>query len=242
MLKNLGLNNNEVKIYLTCLSLGRTLASTIAKKCNINRSSVYTIAEKMINKGFITAYDRNNTRYYEAINTDQLLTKFQIRAREANSDLVFMENAISALKNIERGEKNFKVTFYEGEELLKTYEREILELKETVYSIENSRNIYEFFPDILNEFRSKRIKNGVLNKVICPRSNEYNFNSKKEIREVRYIKDKYHFDGIVLICKDIIGIYYITKDEPKVISIKSSQIANYFKVLFQILWDHLPDN
>ncbi|HMR00956.1 MAG TPA: helix-turn-helix domain-containing protein, partial [Candidatus Gracilibacteria bacterium] len=47
-LKEVGLSANEANVYLTLLTLGPNPVSTVAKKANLNRSSCYTILDRLM--------------------------------------------------------------------------------------------------------------------------------------------------------------------------------------------------
>ena len=53
-LKLLGLNNSEVKVYLTLLELNQALASEIAKKSGIPRASIYDVLRRLEDEGLVS--------------------------------------------------------------------------------------------------------------------------------------------------------------------------------------------
>src|SRR3989338_3964083 len=62
-LKQLGLNDNEIEVYLTVLRNGKILASKVAGITKINRTTVYSIAKKLITMRLI-AEDLGGKRNY----------------------------------------------------------------------------------------------------------------------------------------------------------------------------------
>ena len=51
-LQKIGLNPNEIKIYLVLLRLGQGLAGEISKESQINRTTTYDSIERLIEKGW----------------------------------------------------------------------------------------------------------------------------------------------------------------------------------------------
>ncbi len=67
-LKELGLTDNEVKIYLALLRFGSLSPSEIAEKTGFSRSYVYDALERLLSKGMISLSLRNNKKCFSAVN------------------------------------------------------------------------------------------------------------------------------------------------------------------------------
>ena len=50
-LKNIGFNNLEADIYLELIKIGPQVASVLAKRLGLNRSSIYAILRSLVMKG-----------------------------------------------------------------------------------------------------------------------------------------------------------------------------------------------
>ncbi len=72
ILKGLGFQDNEVKVYIANLELGMTQVSNIARFSGIKRTTLYGILEKMEEKKILKKHVKNGVTYYEAINPDDL--------------------------------------------------------------------------------------------------------------------------------------------------------------------------
>ena len=53
-LKEIGLSENQAKVYLACLQLGQDSVLNIAKSAELKRPSVYLLLEELENKGLIS--------------------------------------------------------------------------------------------------------------------------------------------------------------------------------------------
>src|SRR3989344_3270554 len=72
-LKELGLADEEVKVYLGMLKIGSNLASKISEETRINRSHVYQLLERLIAKGFVSYAIKENRKYFSAVNPEKLI-------------------------------------------------------------------------------------------------------------------------------------------------------------------------
>ena len=60
ILKQLGLIDNEIKVYLLLLRRGPSLASDVAEETNLHRTHAYDILKSLIEKS-IVSLDKNRT-------------------------------------------------------------------------------------------------------------------------------------------------------------------------------------
>ena len=73
ILKQIGLTDHEITIYLTALELGESLASKISEKIRMNRTHVYDILEGLISKGLVSYVIKSNKRYFSATDPHRLV-------------------------------------------------------------------------------------------------------------------------------------------------------------------------
>jgi sugar-specific transcriptional regulator TrmB len=62
--RNLGLTENEVKIYSALLKLGESTSGQIVKESDLRTGRLYNILESLKNKGFISEITKNNIKYF----------------------------------------------------------------------------------------------------------------------------------------------------------------------------------
>src|SRR3989344_7228727 len=72
-LRELGLANEEIEVYLAMLKLGSNLASKISEETKINRSHVYQLLERLITKGFVSYVIKENRKYFSAVNPEKIV-------------------------------------------------------------------------------------------------------------------------------------------------------------------------
>ena len=72
-LRELGFSEKEATVYLTLLGVGAAVASDIAKRAGLKRSTAYVILESLAEKGLVSAVDRRGVRLYHAAPAEQLV-------------------------------------------------------------------------------------------------------------------------------------------------------------------------
>lgn len=114
-LQDLGLNDKESAVYLALLSVDNDSVIDLAKKTNINRTTIYPILESLMNKGLVTESKLDKKVRFSAEAPERLAT-FVERQKvlfEEKSERV--KDLIPRLKTVQResGEKPI-VKVYEG--------------------------------------------------------------------------------------------------------------------------------
>lgn len=72
-LRDFGLTENEVMIYLALLKLGSSNPSKLAEKTGFSRPYVYDVLERLLEKQMVSTVLRKNKKYYTAIDPKQLV-------------------------------------------------------------------------------------------------------------------------------------------------------------------------
>ena len=71
-LKRIGLTSGEIKIYTALLELGETTRTQLAKKSGISPSKIYDVANRLLEKGIISAVKKNKVIHFSAANPERL--------------------------------------------------------------------------------------------------------------------------------------------------------------------------
>ena len=66
ILKDLGLKDKDIVIYLTLLQLGPSPVRVLALKANINRGTTYDILRSLVEQGLVSYYDKQSHQYFAA--------------------------------------------------------------------------------------------------------------------------------------------------------------------------------
>src|SRR3989344_8486717 len=112
-LKELGLTNNEIKIYLALLQHGVLNPTKLAEITGLHRSYIYDTLERLLEQGIINTILINNKKHYQAVNPKVLREQFELKLKQIDAILPQLSSIFSGTKeetNVElhRGKRVYK--------------------------------------------------------------------------------------------------------------------------------------
>lgn len=248
ILKEFGLNDVEIKIYLAALEYGPAPASALAQRAQINRVTAYEALKRLSNQGLvkIRAKKGNSVKYFTAEDFEILKEKINEK-RTAMNELAAkvdaMEPEFRSLYN--RNEEKPEVIFYEGKEGIKNVLLDTINQRpdESLGFVSADFLELGFNKKFLEEYWRKRTSLKIPARGIMPKtktalalfSDERNRN---EIRKVKFIPEEYYkFKDEIEIYGDNIGVISLEPGNEHGIVIRSKSIAESFRALFDFVWD-----
>lgn len=130
LLKNLGLSESEIILYLSILSKGALSASELVKATHGKRPTVYYALRQLLERGLVRQVAAQGAQRYQAEPPEKILTLLNLRQEELKS---LCEEARESLPlfavNTLPSEGVPVVTFYEGERAMKQVVMETLHAK-----------------------------------------------------------------------------------------------------------------
>ena len=94
ILNDIGLTENEVKIYLTLLKAGAVTAYELSQKSGIYRVHVYDKLEQLINKGLVTYVYEGSKKYFKAASPEKLKQYLEDKEKELNIQKEQIDNIL----------------------------------------------------------------------------------------------------------------------------------------------------
>src|SRR3989338_2226824 len=113
-LREVGLTENESKIYVSLLELRPVHAGLIARHSGLHRRVVYDTLDRLVKKGLIGYIIRNNVRLFQAFNPERVMEI--IKEKEEVISHILPRMMTMYQKTREKEETNF----YRGKRGLKT--------------------------------------------------------------------------------------------------------------------------
>ncbi len=223
-LKDSGLTDNEVKVYLALVNNGANLAGRISRLTGLHRRTVYDITEMLIQKGLIGYMLKNNRRIFSATNPNKLLENLQ------EKEALLLPIVHELKQKLDEKKEKEETLFYKGKQALKNIFEDQLNSKEILILGANSQayNTLQFY---FKWYDQKRKKNKIKTRIIT--------HDKKikriPLAEIRYIEEKYANPLAINIYKDKVAIILWAK-EPIAILIKNKDIADSYKLYFELMW------
>lgn len=233
LLKELGFNEKEAKIYISLLKLGEATLKNIADNSLIPRTSLYTPVKTLIKKGVIEFYKRGGRNYYVAVTPEKLLHLEQAKIK------LLEENILTLKEKTGAGVSAPKIKFFEGKDGIKLLLDEILNEKRSFRAMTSIEDMNKIAQDYFENFIEKRIQQNLHVDLLTNQSREAQLlknTDAQEQRETRFVPAKYNFNTANYIFGNKVAMISL-KQEPVVgILIEDKSIAQTQKMFFDLIW------
>ena len=242
-LQNYGLSEKESKVYLTILELWTSIASTIARRAELNRVTVYTLLEDLKREGIVNETTKEGIKYYSVISPDILSSQLEQKYES------FKDKVPELLALAEKFSNKPKTQFFEWLEGMKKMYAELLTSKEDpIRSFLWSHEAHPILREYLNQhFVPQRVKHKIKAKVICCDSDDNKSYSKinnRNLVDVRFIKNNlFHLScGIDIYAKNKVSIVLFSKDEMSGVIVTSERFYDTMVSIFDFIWEASKSN
>lgn len=228
LLQNLGLEEKEAKVYLALLQLDEATATIISEKTNLDRTLIYQLANKLIEKGLVSYIIKNNVRYFSAANPKKLLQDLKEKEEEVRKAMPELIN-LTKIK-----EEETKVEIYRGKEGLKTILKDILRTGENYLVFGEEGKFQEILPIFSHQFL-KQIVRGKIHEHVLVREDFKGKVLKTKNSKFKYLSNDYLFPVMTVVYSDKV-VNFIWKIPYYAILTKNKDVADSFRSQFNVLW------
>jgi sugar-specific transcriptional regulator TrmB len=237
ILKNVGLTSNEASVYMSLLKTGSSLASNIAKKCNLHRTHVYDCIEKLIKKGLVSFVIRENRKYFQATDPERLLEFLEQKKEDVRGILpelkqIKEERAEEVEAEIFKGKEGWKTVM---EDMIKCKGKEILMLGG---SGKGFKVAPYFMPNLNLRIKKAKIKFRSIYRDTGD-ARKAAEGEKKLNREPRILPKDMKNVMQIFVYGETVAMIPMTPDvekEPVTFVIKNKETAQGFKEYFEWMW------
>ena len=158
VLKDVGLTETEIKIYIALLSLGATSAGKIVEETGVYRKNLYDALNKLIEKGLVTYVIENKIKFFQAKSPDNLITYLDEQKSKVDEKKQEIEKLIPELKSkFTSPTPEIVAEIYRGIEGIKTILKECLNHKEVLF-IGATGDVQDRLPYFWPQYNKKREK------------------------------------------------------------------------------------
>jgi len=247
-LKEIGLNDKEIKVYLTLLRNGRSTPSLLSKMTKINRATIYNIAKGLLTKGIIAEDLGGKTLYFTPLPPTSLNQIIEKPKRELAEKEDLVKKAIAELGLI-TAEKEYpvpKIQFVEEDKLedflyenTQKWNKELLRVDGIWWGFQDHSLVEHYEKWILwfwkqKEYQSDRVKTRLLSNVS---SIEERMGKKlpRSKRDIRFLGGM-NFTSSVWVTGDYL-IMIVTQKHPfYLVEIHDAVLAHNMREVFKKLW------
>lgn len=244
-LKNLGLSENEAKVYMAMLELGPATVLEISAKAGVNRPTTYVQIESLKKMGLVSTQIKGKKQIFIAESPEQLEFLIDRQKNELEQKKEELQKFLPELTNLFNiSDSKPQVRFFEGKEGLIKMHSELLKSKtDEVVSFASTDGLLKLFPNYPQTLSSKRIQKGIRSRIIYSNSGGPVLKSHDEsmLREAKYVSpDRFPFKSDIAIYGDNISVSAL---EGKVVGvlITHKELAESFRALFNLLWSVLGE-
>lgn len=245
-LSNIGLNHYASKIYLYLLAHGEQAASKVATATQIPRSTTRGILDQLCQKGIVSKLYKQNTQYYRCKEPAALKALLQGQIADINKSLSQLEDLTPTLQGLYENRKVLpKVQYFEGtEQVIEAFNKSLFADIDEILIFTS----YQFLQNPLirqndDEFFIKtRIEKGIKARVLVGKNEESSKMIKQapaELRERRFIPEKYVLPGNIHIYGNSVMQYTASNDEYIAVLTESQMMADTMRALFEFMWENV---
>lgn len=228
VLEEIGIEKKEAKVYISLLKVHEATATRIAKETNLDRTLIYQLTNKLVEKGLVSYVTKNNIRYFIPSGPEKIL--YNIKDKERKIREILPE--LTRLTKIKGHETKAEV--YRGKEGFRTILKDILATKKDFIVFGEEGRFKEVIPTDVDIFLKQLevchikekvlLKEGVKIVVHKPKNSEFRFLPKEYLTRTTTIV----YGDKVVNC---------IWDEPYyAIVITNKDIANSYRGYFEVLW------
>ncbi len=241
-LENLGLRNQEAKVYIALLRNGPSSVFKAAKHAAIPRSTAYEALAALEERQLVGSLRRNRVIYYEALSPVNLIEEMETKLSLARMIVPLLE----AQQRAGGARNSNDVRFFHGRRgvrgaFVEFYERVAKEGLRNIQTISDP-DFEKELPGLLKEVIGEKVRRNIHSSLITSgsaRRKRFKFYQDDEFRTVRYFPDRITFR-----CTMIVGgssTLFVPHGTllPLAIVIESEQIGDMFRQFFQFFWEML---
>lgn len=235
ILKDIGLTETEIKIYLALLTLGATSAGRIVWETGVYRKNTYDSLNKLIEKGLVTYVVENKIKIFQPKDPDNLITYLDEKKAQIDEKKKEVHESIPELKaKFNSLNPEIESEIYRGTEGIKTILKECLNYKEVLF-IGATGDVENRLPYFWPHYNKQR------EKLMC----RWKLLLVHEAKNKQITKSKYYDYKILpkmLSGLNVIYIYgeYVANvlwlEKPIAFVIKHRTLSNNYRKYFNFLW------
>ena|SRR3989338_34972 len=230
-LKEFGLTDNEIKIYIALLRLGTASPTQISEKTGLHRAYIYDALERLLEKDIVSFVFENNRKRFQPSDPRKILDLAE--AKKSAVEKIVPE--LQRIMTLEKGNTNVEI--HRGKGVLKTALSDVLlscKRGDVLQAIGIDDELYQQINKVhLSRYLKQAQRKGIREQIITPRGSRPH--PETRITEYRYLDKKFMTSTATWIYADKVLI--LTLGMPFIaIIIKNREIADTYRRQFELLW------
>lgn len=240
LLRDVGIDDKEARVYLAILELGNATVIDISNRSSIKRTTIYFILEKLKSIGMVHEANIDTKTFYTAERPENIIRQYKEKVDQLSSSL----NLFQALgrKGIDRSQ----IHFFDSEEGFKMVWRTLFRSGEKEYLIiTDPREMLHFVRKnyITGKIIKEKLELGIKSRQLVAASEyakEIVVKDKDENRVSKTLPREYPLHYTTIIFGDTVALISPLL-ENIIMLCKSRAFAGSQRSLFNIVWDSIPE-
>mgnify|MGYP001616513704 FL=1 len=238
ILEQLGLHGKKADVYLAALELGSSSVLDIARKAGIKRTTGYDVLLDLKEKGYIYETVKGKKRLFIAEDPE----KIQKMLREKES---FFSEILPHLKSIYNvsGVKP-KIRFYEGKAGLREVYSDILKYSGEILAFGSEHVVSALGKDWTESYIKSRVQKNIRMRIIASGTEltkNFTDQDQTQLRTSKLVDPKKYPFSIEINIYGFQKVALMSAKEETGIIIEGKEIYSTLKLIFDLLWDTLPE-
>lgn len=241
VLTQIGLTESEIKVYFALLELESSTVGPIIEKAKVPDSKIYTILEKLKDKGLISFVIKNNVKHFQASDPKNLINILNDKQEEIlKQKKEFEENIIPQIELRRKfTEEKQEAIVYESFEGIKSAFNLILETLNHGEEYQvcmlgealKEKSVIRFFQN----YHKKRIEKHIKVRLISNNNFKEIINKFHQYKNmlIRFTHQKLPI-GTFIFKSHVMTV--IWEEKPTAFVIKSRKNYEYYKAFFEDIW------
>ena len=243
VLRDLGLTNDEARVYEAALELGQSVVSPIASLAKVNRTTCYNILETLVQKKMVSKSRYHGKLAYSIDDPNQLIKNLEEQKREMESTLERARSFQTEISKRYSGKRTKPIiTYVEGIEGIKQLYDDSLRCqnkKEGIRAYASIRDVNVELGDYIQRYYQERARRGIFGRGILPSTEEGKQAKRTQeqyLRQARLIPhEKFDFSPEIYIYDNKFSV--MSFKEKFGFLVESKEIVDALKVAFELAWE-----
>lgn len=171
-LRQFGLNEKEISVYLSLIFLGSSPVRTVAKQAGVNRGTTYDILKNLIELGLASYYKRHQQedkrQYFVAEPPQKLLLAIENKKKNLETLKTRVEKMLPELESLyEKSGTKPVVRYYEGNSGIRIILQDVIErmkqqdMDKKLYYVYSSADIRDYLYKAYPHYTEDRVVNKI---------------------------------------------------------------------------------
>ena len=232
VLKQLGLDDKEIAVYMGLLELGEASVLAISKKTGVKRPTAYLILNALESRGLVSRVMKGSKTRFAPQHPKKILAEAELHLKQIQETIPQLEAMMH------RSDDRPRVIIYEGKDALDRAYDDAFLIKGEIVFMSNIKLVQEIFVRSLTKLDYAVSSDFRLREVVDDSENSHAYAKRVsgQYRQIRFMPKEFSpFQTDIGIFGNTTLITSGTK-EYFTVKIESKEIADAFRAMFEAMW------